>query len=278
MPHLVTHRPRVSNPTVRDDRAGSHRKWETFNAGCYLTGGVAFVLGSICFFPQLSGALAAGSWLFFFGSALYLLVTGHDMVEVIQYWRTHHTRTFANRIERVTAVSYVTGSALFTVGSLGFLPAVGLEVPAVWCFIVGSALFMLGGFINILQVVEAPSLIYMQLFNLTVAQFIVGSSLFLAASIPYLWDIGGGARLAVDTFAAARFTFASVLFLLGAVAIYYRKFVQNKLEAFCRTSKLGALFIHALRSEIEDKAEVGRYTRRRQKPTAARNRGNSRNT
>lgn len=263
MPHLVTHRPRVANLASKDENAASHKAWETTNAACYLLGGAAFVAGSVCYFPALSELFAAGSWLYFAGSVLYLLVTGHDLFEVVKYWRTHDTDTFADRIEQITAVSYVGGCMLFTLGSLCFLPSVGATAVGVWCFIAGSALFILGGFINLLQVVEAPSLIYMQLFNLTVAQFIVGSALFIVASIPYLWQLGA-AQYAVETFDVAQFLLASVLFFTGAVAIYYRKLVRRRLEDFCRASNLGTMFIHALRSEIEDKAAVA-GTKRRQR-------------
>ncbi len=257
MPHLITHRPRVTNLASPDETAPSHKAWETVNAFCYEIGGLTFVAGSICYFPALSNYLAIGGWLYFFGSLLYLLVTGHDLLEVFKYWRIHHTNTFADRIEFVTATSYVLGSLLFTIGSICFLPSLGATSTGSWCFIVGSALFLIGGFINILQVVEAPSLLYMQLFNVTVAQFIVGSALFLVATIPYLWHLGDPARRQVTTLAAAQYLFASVLFLTGGIAIYYRKLVHHRLEAFCHASGLGTMFIRALRSEIQEKATLG---------------------
>lgn len=259
MPHLVTHRPRVTNLKESDDTHASHKKWETFNAISYEIGGLLFVIGSICYFPALSDYLALGSWLYFVGSVLYLLVTGHDLLEVFHYWKNHHTDSFADQIERVTAISYVTGSLLFCVGSLCFLPSLAATLVGIWCFIIGSALFMLGGFINMLQVVEAPSLLYMQLFNLTVAQFIVGSALFLVATIPYMWHLQEHAQLRVETLAAGQFLFASVLFLTGGIAIFYRKLVHHKLEAFCHASGLGTMFIHALQSEIEEKSTVGHH-------------------
>jgi hypothetical protein len=258
MPHLITHRPRVTNLGSRDEQAPSHKLWETINAFSYKVGGLAFVAGSVFFFPTLAGYLAVGDWLFFCGSLLYLLVTGHDLLEVIKYWRWHDTNTFADRIEFVAASSYVSGSALFTIGSIFFLPTLNTIVLGCWCFIIGSALFVIGGFVNTLQVVEAPSLLYMQLFNTTIAQFIVGSALFLVATIPYLWHLAAPAQRQITTLAAALFLFASVLFFTGGIAIYYRKLVRDKLEAFCHASGFGTMFIHALRSEIEDKATLER--------------------
>lgn len=257
MPHLVTHRPRLTNLRSDDETDHSHKRWETFSALSYELGGVMFVIGSVCFFPSLSAYLAIGDWLFIVGSILYLLVTGHELLEVHKYWRLHGTETFADRIEFVAAWSYVLGSLLFVAGSVCFLPSVDAVVPGAWMFIVGSCLFFIGGLVNILQVVEAPSLIYMQLFNFTVALFVIGSALFAEASIPYLWNLSSPAQWQMSTFDAAQYVFGSVLFLVGGMAIYYRKLVRNKLEAFCHARSLGTMFISALKSEIRDKARLG---------------------
>lgn len=258
MAHLITHRARLSKLSSSDETDASHKVWETFDAFSYELGGLAFVVGSIFFFPALSAHLAIGDWLFFCGSLLYLMVTGHDLLEVIKYWHHHHTETFADTIEFVAASAYVAGSVLFVVGSLCFLPSVSAIAPGAWTFIIGSVLFVTGGLVNILQVVEAPSLLYMQLFNFTVALFAIGSALFVVASIPYLWHLQHAAQLQVTTFAAAQFLFASLLFLVGGMAIYYRKLVHAKLEAFCHASGLGTMFIHELKSEIEQKSTLGR--------------------
>ena len=256
MPHLVTHRPRLTNLRSDDETDNSHKAWETFSAFSYELGGVMFVIGSVCFFPALSSYLALGDGLFIAGSVLYLLVTGHELLEVHKYWRLHDTATFANRIEFVAAWSYVLGSVMFVVGSVFFLPAVDMIAPGAWLFIVGSALFFIGGLVNILQVVEAPSLIYMQLFNFTVALFVIGSALFAEASIPYLWHLGTTAQRQMSTFDAAQYVFGSVLFLVGGMAIFYRKLVRNRLETFCHARGLGTMFISALQSEIHDKARL----------------------
>lgn len=258
MPHLVTHRPRLSNLRSSDESRRSHKAWETFGAFSYKLGGLTFVAGSVFFFPALSRYLVVGDWLFFAGSLLYLLVTGHDLLEVIKYWRQHNTDTFADYIEFVAAWSYVLGSALFVVGSLCFLPAEAAVLGA-WLFIIGSVLFVIGGLVNILQVVEAPSLIYMQLFNFTVALFVTGSALFAVASIPYLWQLAEPAENRITAFAAAQFLFASVLFFIGGVAIYYRKLVRDRLEPFCHASGLGTMFIRELQSEIHDRGKLGKH-------------------
>lgn len=261
MPHLVTHRPRVTNLASRDEAAVSHKVWETISAFSYKLGGLTFLAGSIFFFPALEPYLAVGGWLFVAGSVLYLLVTGHDLLEVVKYWRSHKTDTFADRIELVAASSYVSGSLLFLAGSLCFLPSLDAVAVGAWCFIVGSVLFVAGGLVNILQVVEAPSMLYMQLFNVTIAMFLIGSSLFAVASIPYLWHLSGSAKTEITAFAAAEFLFASVLFFTGGLAIYYRKLVRDKVEAFCHASGLGTMFIRELQSEIDEKGRLSKARR-----------------
>src|SRR5699024_6164329 len=186
MPHLVTHRPRLTNLRSSDENHPSHNRWEPYSAISHKIGGLTFVGGSLFFFPALADYLAVGDWLFCIGSVLYLLVTGHDLLEVAKYWRHHNTDTFADHIEFICAWSYVIGSALFVIGSLCFLPSENATVLGAWLFIVGSVLFVVGGLVNILQVVEAPSMLYMQLFNFTVALFVIGSALFAVATIPYL--------------------------------------------------------------------------------------------
>jgi len=258
MPHLITHRPRLSNLRDADPDHDSHKLWQTANAFAYILGGVAFVGGSICFFPSMAAYLAVGDWLFFAGSLLYLLVTGHDLLEVIKYWRHHDTDTFADHIEFVAAWSYVLGTLLFLVGSLCFLPSLSWTLAGTWCFIGGSLLFLLGGLVNVLQVVEAPSLIYMQLFNLTVANFLIGSTLFVVASIPYLWQLASGDKTLIFQFVAWQYTVGSALFLASGVLIYYRKLVGDKLEAFCRLRGFGTVFISGLKEEIRDKSPFSR--------------------
>lgn len=258
MPHLITHRPREANLRQRDPEHHSHQWWETISAGAYVLGGATFVGGSICFFPALEEWLAVGDWLFFAGSLLYLLVTGHDLLEVIKYWRHHETDTFADHIEFVAAWSYVIGTLCFLFGSLCFLPSLSWTVPGTWCFIIGSLLFLVGGFVNILQVVEAPSLLYMQLFNLTVASFLVGSILFVVASVPFLWQVANSDKSLVFNFVAWQYTLGSALFFIGGLFTYYRKLVRNKLVAFCHLHGFGTVFISSLREEIRDKSPLNR--------------------
>jgi hypothetical protein len=213
------------NPTARENF-----RWETINAIVYKIGGVIFVIGSILFFPSMSAYADTGAWVFFWGSILYLIVTGHDLIEVLRHAkRREGPPGFWDRLEAAAAVSYVTGTILFTVGSILFLSTVGLFTAAAWCFISGSVLFVVGATVNVLQVVQAEDKITLQLMNLTALTFVVGSVLFAVASIPYLWDVQTPAdQELIDGFLAWQYLVGSILFLLGGIFNYWHAWVFIK--------------------------------------------------
>lgn len=232
VPHLFVNRPRLHGPTGRSDDLQAQFRWETANAILYKIGGVIFVIGSILFFPRLAAYADLGAWLFFFGSLLYLVVTIHDLVESVRHWRQVGLRADQTRREYeagreyVAAVSYVTGTLLFTFGSLFFLSSVGWFTAGAWCFVVGSSCFVIGACINILQIVEAADLLTLQLMNLTAVSFVVGSVLFTVASIPYLWNIETQKdRELIDAFLAWQYLIGSLLFLAGGVFNYWRAYL-----------------------------------------------------
>ena len=103
------------------------------------------------------------------------------MAEVIRHRNAQRNGTLAESLERVAAVSYLLGTILFAIGSIFFLSEVGFFVAGAWLFILGSVLFTLGACVNVLQIVEAQSLLVLQLMNLTAIAFAIGSVLFLVA-------------------------------------------------------------------------------------------------
>lgn len=224
MPHLFVNRPRLYDlfdeaPGLRDQF-----RWETINAVVYKLGGVVFIVGSVLFFPSMKAYADLGAWTFFAGSLLYLVVTGHDMAEAVRHARQRRgSPTAWDRLELCAAASYLTGTILFTVGSVFFLSAVGLFTAGAWCFVAGSLLFVLGATVNVLQIVEAGDMLTLQLMNLTALSFVTGSVLFAVASIPYLWHLRNpDDRWTLDAFLAWQYLAGSVLFLVGGVFNYWR--------------------------------------------------------
>jgi hypothetical protein len=228
MPHLFTNRPRLHDLTKDSRELRAQFRWETINAVLYKVGGLVFIAGSVLFFPRFEAYADLGAWIFFFGSLLYLVVTGHDMAEVLRYRRTDAAkrRRVWRELEATAATSYLVGTLLFTVGSIFFLSYVGLVIAGAWCFVIGSLLFVLGACTNVLQIVQAGSVITLQLMNLTAVSFVAGSILFTVASMPYLWHVDTMAdRETLYGFLAWQYLVGSVLFFLGGVFNYWRAYI-----------------------------------------------------
>jgi hypothetical protein len=86
-------------------------------------------------------------------------------------------------------------------------------------------LFAIGACINVIQIVRAPTLLTLQLLNATALCFIVGSVLFLAASIPYLWPVDDESdRLRLFTYIGWEYIIGSILFFAGGLINYLRAF------------------------------------------------------
>ena len=226
MPHMFVNRPRLHDFVADDPENRKNFRWETINAAAYQAGGLTFIFGSICFFPSLSAYLDLGAWIFFFGSLLYLLVTGHDLYEVFVHARERDTSpTLWDRLEFWAAWSYVFGTLFFVFGSIFFLTEVGLFTAGAWCFILGSLLFVIGATINVIQIVQADDLVTLQMMNLTALTFVVGSALFLVASIPYLWSFASEPdETKVDAFLAWQYLAGSILFFIGGLLNYRRAY------------------------------------------------------
>jgi len=224
MPHLFANRPRLLH-LAEDGDPGMRFRWETANAFLYKLGGLTFVAGSVLFFPRFSAYEDAGAWLFFAGSLIYLVVTGHDLAEVMQIRsrRGGKPPDHCERLEEIAAPAYVAGTVLFAVGSLFFLSSVGLVEAGAMMFVVGSLLFVLGATMNVMQVQDRDTPLARRLMNYTAITFVVGSVLFTVASVPYLWDIRSPEdRRTLHAFLAWQYLVGSGLFLAGGVFNYWR--------------------------------------------------------
>lgn len=238
MPHLFANRPRYSDLTGRNPDVRDHFRWESLNAVFYQIGGATFVAGSVMFFPRFHAYENVGAWLFFFGSLFYLVVVGHDAVEVQRYWRAEREHAIARRLEQIASNAYLAGTLLFIAGSLFFLSWWGWAIAGAWCFVIGSLLFVIGASVNILQIFKASTFLTMQLMNLTAVSFVVGSTLFVVASIPYLWTIKSSTdRTTLFAFLAAQYLVGSVLFFIGGVFNYWRANIVMRGELARQSSR-----------------------------------------
>ncbi len=232
MPHFFANRPRLHDVVAKDPSLSDHFRWETINAITYQVGGVFFIIGSICFFPELPGDADIGARIFIIGSVLFLLVTSHDMAEVVRHYRTCAGRHMAwVHLEFWAAAAYIAGTLLFVVGSLFLQPEIDLPIRAAWCHVVGSLFFVVGATINVLEIVAASDRLTLQLMNLTALTFVTGSLLFTLASIPYLWRFASlSTRDTMDAFLAAQYLIGSFLFFLGGLFNYVRAYTVLKRE------------------------------------------------
>lgn len=236
--HLFANRLRLHALASKAGELRVQFQWETLNAALYLIGGLLFISGSILFFPALSAYGEIGAWIFLVGSLLYLAVTGHDIAEALRHWRTQRKNNPYADLEVVAAFAYLVGTILFTVGSGYFIAGNNYYADGGWCFVTGSLLFLFGACINVLQIVQARSLVTMQLMNLTAVSFTVGSVLFTVASVPYLWSSPdqSGMRM-LYSFLAWQYLVGSALFLLGGIFNYRRAWIFVHEEMASRSGK-----------------------------------------
>jgi len=229
MPHLFTNRPRQHNLLSQKPAGAQHFKGESINAFLYLVGSIIFILGSVKFLPGKTENINIGAWSFFVGSLIYLFVTVHDLLEAIAFHKSNKNPSIWKRLELISAIIYIIGSLLFTIGSLFFLNKINKSEAGSWCFIVGSILFIIGAAINVSQIILAGSLITLQLQNVTAICYILGSTIFLLATIPYLWQ-----HLSIkDTpiifkYTSWEFITGSFLFLAGGLFNLFRAYFAMK--------------------------------------------------
>lgn len=229
MPHLISDRPRQLSLRRNEKDPSLHDRWENTQSILYIIGGVAFIVGSVFFFPSLVRFMNIGAWVFFGGSILYLIVSGHDFAEVLMIY--HHRRQLSRMdcSELAAAVAYFAGTILFLLGSLFFLSWIDQVQIGAWCFIVGSLLFVLGSSINILQVPAKSKRGNLQMINLTAVTFVSGSILFTVASVPYLWNfISEEDQHILDAFLAAQYLVGSALFAVGGVTNAFRSLSNQR--------------------------------------------------
>lgn len=232
MPHLFINRLRLLAPAADADPRTNFR-WERANALLYKLGGLVFMVGSLLFFPQLSAWADTGAWIFFGGSLVYLVVTGHDLSEVRRNARLDRSPPRTIRMEWLAAVSFILGTLLFTAGSVFFVSWVGMLKAGAWCFVGGSLLFVVGACLDVATITRAHSIQVMQLLNYTAVSYALGSVLFTTASVPYLWELhSAGDRFVVGQYVAAQYLIGSAFFFVGGVVNYRRaRLVAAEAEA-----------------------------------------------
>ncbi len=124
---------------------------------------------------------------------------------------------------QIAAVSYIGGSILFILGSIFFLPTVGLYSAGAYSFIFGSLLFVIGAILNGLQIFDATTKRDAQYMLMTAMFYVVGSVMFLVTSIPYLFSFDSTSdETKIDAFLAGIYIGGSICFTVGGIINYHR--------------------------------------------------------
>ncbi|CAB9529481.1 expressed unknown protein [Seminavis robusta] len=126
-------------------------------------------------------------------------------------------------VDVLAASTYCAGGLVFIVGSYQFLPSVGAYRAGAYNFIAGSLLFIFGAVYNAIQIFDSPTRASALYANLTAVCYLIGSTLFLSGSVPYLWSFESEEDAhQLYHYLGSQFILGSVLFLIGGSFNFYR--------------------------------------------------------
>ncbi|MEO1019569.1 MAG: YrhK family protein [Pseudomonadota bacterium] len=223
MAHLFLSRPRLFHIKKAPHESDEHHRWEIIKTSIYMLGGLVYLIGSVFYFPVFTQYAQMGAWIFVCGSFLYFVAAAHDMLEVMHHHGTQNGWSLETVLERAAAAVYLAGALLFISSRILFLFGDVFSAPAHYSVIAGSVLFVIGACVNIMQIVQSPSMLTLQLMNFTAVSFVAGSLLFTVASVPYIWHIERGMdQRILYIYLAWQYLIGSALFLIGGVINYWR--------------------------------------------------------
>ncbi len=127
----------IDQPKSTVDNSDQWKIWHGFN---YIVGGITFLIGSILLFPFFNDYLNAAklsAWLYTIGSTTFLLA---DITEFLHFV-TNDCRYLKYVINFFVSV---TGSFLYLVGSICFIPEVNKADWGMTIFIIGSFVIVIG--------------------------------------------------------------------------------------------------------------------------------------
>mmetsp|Transcript_101371 Transcript_101371/g.327143 ORF Transcript_101371/g.327143 Transcript_101371/m.327143 type:complete len:257 (+) Transcript_101371:65-835(+) len=150
--------------------------FEVLENGLYLLGSAMFLVGSLLYLPpdhqyrlmpDMGGPMSLGqicetvTFLEKQFAGAVLFVTGSMLFTGAAFGNLLKRRKADDWILSAVASLYMAGSVLFAVGSLAFIPRLGcgeqLLLLGAWGFIVGSALFLLGGCLSLWRTLRVLS-------------------------------------------------------------------------------------------------------------------------
>jgi hypothetical protein len=248
----------------------------------YIIASIGFIIGSIFFLPNVEAIYPSyniGEYLFIVSSVLLSWISINDFVEVYKVATkskeqaaveaaaffnsnndgvgtgaemdgttisaernpsfNHFNDKSSQKLEFIASILYSIGCIFFIVGSVLFLyyPNTGG-----WTFVIGSAVFVFGSFVNSLQIWDSPDSKSAQMANTVSMLYTIGSTMFFCASFPYTYTFNDETDKNDSTSAAAwMYIFGSVLFLLcGILDIRRFHYIRN------------SIFFHVVNNDDDD--------------------------
>lgn len=251
MPHLLVER-------VRSYDFLSRRKYRTVAyiiEALDVFAGFVFVVGSLCFIPGYwhdINVFLAGCAIFVWGSLLYVVICSFTLIEAYVEKGQGSWEVYENSL-------YWVGSWAFFVGSILYWPEESQyelieafqhftlpqyfnlfspEFEGTLLFIVGSVLFTVAAFINLMNQPKSDDL-KSTVWTCITLLYLVGSLLFIGGSVAFLPDLGCGKQMM--EIGAWAFVIGSLFFLIGAVMSLIRTIYMIDEEAERLVSKDVAL-------------------------------------
>lgn len=229
-------------------------EWRLFHNTCYLIGGICFFFGSMCYFPSLA-SYVLGGWLFTVGSAGFFLADG------LEWWTNNrvgcfHDKHYQHSYEKamgpffaeanttlgkwqrmengINFFASLTGSTLYLIGSIMFIPVLNDIVQGTYVFIYGSAIIFMAQSWKLLRAgklnEDSPSSKQFQCSNLShdlsgvlVDLFAgIGGGSYLIGSVLFLpdYDINDDVTFAAATW----FQIGGTCYLFSGLCMFYRYF------------------------------------------------------
>eukprot|EP01038_Epipyxis_sp_PR26KG_P012356 gene12356-16571_t len=136
--------------------------WRTLHNLFYLIGGITFLIGSIQYYPWIEDITAGGYW-FTVGSISFVIADGMEWWtnnRVGCFYYENFRESYEEQVERLFSTEDTligkwqratnglnfflsfTGSSLYLVGSILFIPSFGMITQGTWIFIFGSGVVL----------------------------------------------------------------------------------------------------------------------------------------
>jgi len=229
----------------------------------FLLAMLGFVIGSVFFFPQFDPGNGLGEYIFTVASLMVLYLNGNDLVEVLKApssssnnnnnhavvirksnrasgvtTQPNHTTSLDDHFEQqqqenstkdqrldvLAPVFYIIGALLFTGPFFIWFPLTGG-----WLFVIGSLFFILGAFVNSLQIWDSPDRISAQMANTIVILYVIGSTMFFVASLPYVYTYDDERDTSlIDDISSSFYLIGSILyFVTGILEIRRSQYIKK---------------------------------------------------